>query len=309
MLGVLVVLIIAFSVASPYYLTRPNWLNTTSTATEVLLLALGQTFVIVSGGIDLSVGAVLGLSGMTAGWVMVRLAGADLVLVVGAGFAAALAVGLVAGLLNGWLIAYHHLPAFVVTLGMLGVASGLAELLNNGQPLSNIPAWVGTMGNTNLAGWLPIPVVVAAVLCALTGLTLAKTRFGTYTYAVGDNVGAAVRAGIPWQRHLLQIYTLSALLAATDGILVMARLAVASPAAGADDELSAIAAVVIGGASLFGGRGTILGSIIGTLIISVLLTGLIILNVPPYWQLVAVGTVLIAAVFVDQYARRLHPAT
>lgn len=305
---VLAALIVAFALWSPEFFGRLNWLNTSSTATEVLLLALGETFVIIAGGIDLSVGAVLGLSGMAGGWVMSDLMarGTPVALTVAAGFAAALAVGLAFGLLNGWLIARHGIPAFVVTLGTLGIATGLGDLVYNGQEISAIPAWVGQFGNTNLLGWIPVPVLIAAILCVITGLALAKTRYGSNTYAIGDSREAAIRAGLPWQRHLVKIYAVSGLLAGIDGVLVMSRLGAASPTSGVTDNLNAIAAVVIGGASLFGGRGKILGSIIGTLIISVLLTGLIIVNVPPYWQEVAVGVVLITAVYIDQYTGRRH---
>ena len=305
---VLAALIVGFAIWSPEFFGKLNWLNTSSTATEVLLLALGETFVIIAGGIDLSVGAVLGLSGMAGGWVMSDLlaGGTAVALTVAAGFTAALAVGLAFGLLNGWLIARHNIPAFVVTLGTLGVATGLGNLVYNGQEISAIPTWVGAFGNTNLLGWIPVPVLIAAVLCVVTGLALAKTRYGSNTYAIGDSREAAIRAGLPWQRHLVKIYAVSGLLAGIDGVLVMSRLGAASPTSGLTDNLNAIAAVVIGGASLFGGRGKILGSIIGTLIISVLLTGLIIVNVPPYWQEVAVGVVLIAAVYIDQYTGRRH---
>jgi ribose transport system permease protein len=305
---VLVALIVGFALWSPEFFGKLNWLNTSSTATEVLLLALGETFVIIAGGIDLSVGAVLGLAGMAGGWIMSDLmaGGTAVALTVAAGFAAALAVGLAFGLLNGWLIARHNIPAFVVTLGTLGIATGLGNLVYNGQEISAIPAWVGAFGNKNLLGWIPVPVLIAAVLCVITGLALAKTRYGSNTYAIGDNREAAIRAGLRWQRHLVKIYAVSGLLAGIDGVLVMSRLGAASPTSGLTDNLNAIAAVVIGGASLFGGRGKILGSIIGTLIISVLLTGLIIVNVPPYWQEVAVGVVLITAVYIDQYTGRRH---
>jgi ribose transport system permease protein len=303
---VLLALIVAFTVRSPAFFSRLNWLNTSSAATEVMLLALGETFVIIAGGIDLSVGAVLGLSGMSGGWVMAELtaAGTGTAATVAAGFVAALAVGLAAGLLNGWLIARHTIPAFVVTLGTMGVATGLGDLVANGQEISAIPAWVGTFGNKDLLGWIPVPVLITAALCVAAALALAKTRYGAHTYALGDNKDAAIRAGIPHQRHLLKVYAVSGLLAGVDGVLVLSRLGAASPTSGTTDNLNAVAAVVIGGASLFGGRGRMLGSVIGTLIISVLLTGLIIADVPPYWQEVAVGVVLIAAVYIDQYGER-----
>jgi ribose transport system permease protein len=305
--GVLLVLIVAFSIDSPYFLTRANWLNTSSTATEVLLLAVGETFVICAGGIDLSVGAVLGLSGTAGAWVMAHgfpgahgaAAGA-----VAAGFLAAIAVAGAFGLLNGFLVAWAGIPAFVVTLGTLGIATGFGYLLNNGQEISAIPASVATFGNTNLGGWIPVPVLIAAVITAWCGLLLAKTRFGAYALSIGDSREAVIRAGINHRRYLTEIYLLSGLLAGVAAVLVMARLGAGSPSSGATDNLNAIAAVVIGGASLFGGRGTIIGSVIGTGIIAVLVTGLVLINVPPFWQEVAVGAVLIAAVYIDQLRNR-----
>jgi ribose transport system permease protein len=293
--GVLLALIVAFSIDSPYFLTRANWLNTSSTATEVLLLAAGETFVICAGGIDLSVGAVLGFSGPPAG---------AAVGVVALGFAAAVLAGGAFGLVNGFLVAWAGIPPFVVTLGTLGVATGFGFLLNNGQEISAIPGSVATFGNTNLGGWVPVPVLITAVITIWCGLLLAKTRFGAYALSIGDSREAVVRAGVNDRRYLLEIYTLSGVLAGVAAVLVMARLGAGSPSSGATDNLNAIAAVVIGGASLFGGRGTIIGSVIGTGIIAVLLTGLVLVNVPPFWQEVAVGVVLIVAVYIDQLRNR-----
>jgi ribose transport system permease protein len=305
--GPLIALIIGFSIWSPYFLTRANWLNTSSTATEVLLLAVGETFVICSGGIDLSVGAVLGCSGTAGAWVMAHAFAATTgaaPLTVGVGFAVTVLIGGAFGLLNGLLYIWALVPPFVATLGTLGIATGVGFLLNNGQEISAIPSSVATVGNTNLGGWVPVPVAVTAVIAIWGGLLLAKTRFGAYTLSIGDSREAAVRAGINDRRHLVKIYVLSGLLAGVAGVLVMARLGAGSPASGATDNLNAIAAVVIGGASLFGGRGTVIGSVIGTGIIAVLLTGLILINVPPFWQEVLVGIVLILAVSVDQLRHR-----
>lgn len=307
--GVLVVIVVVFSVASGNFLTKANWLNTSSTATEVMLLAVGETFVIVSGGIDLSVGATLGLSGMVGGWVMAHFfatSGTPGGIVAAIGIIVAIGVGAAVGFVNGVLISRYDIPAFVVTLGTLGIGTGLADLVANGQEISLLPPAIGNIGNTNIAGWLPVPVLVTAVITGLAGVVLAKTRFGIFTYTIGDNREAAVRAGVDDRRHLLKIYVLAGVLAGVAGVTVMTRLSAAAPTSGANDELNAIAAVVIGGASLFGGRGTIVGSLIGTAIISVLLTGLIIVNVPPFWQLVAVGLVLIAAVYIDQLGPQLR---
>lgn len=301
--GVLIAIIIGFSIASPYFLTKSNWINTSTTATEVLLLAIGETFVMISGGIDLSVGAALGLSGMAGGWVMMHLLSGNAMsagLIITVGFAVTILVGLLVGLLNGVLVARFNIPSFVVTLGTLGICTGAADLIYHGQEISQLPASLGNIGNTNIGGWVPIIVLVALVLTVIFALILAKTRFGMYTYAIGDSPEAASRAGVASVRHLFKVYIIAGGLAGVAGATVMARLGAASPTSGSSDNLNAIAAAVIGGTSLFGGRGTVSGAVIGTAIISVLLTGLIIVNVPPFWQLVAVGAVLIAAVYVDQ---------
>jgi ribose transport system permease protein len=313
---VLLALIIGFSIASPYFLTQANWLNTTSTATEVLLLAVGETFVICTGGIDLSVGAVLGFSGMAGAWVMAHwfavTAGPDL-LSVSVGFAAGVVAGGAFGAVNGVLVSRTPIPPLVVTLGTLGIATGLGNLLDNGQEISNIPGSVTTFGNTNLGGWVPVPVLIAAVITLWCGVVLARTRFGAYTLSIGDSRESVIRAGINDRGHLFKVYLICGLLAGVAGVLVMARLGAGNPTSGSDDNLNAIAAVVIGGTSLFGGRGTIVGSVIGTFIIAVLVTGLVITNVPPFWQEVAVGVILILAVYIDQLhlghgrARRRSP--
>ena len=210
--GVLVLIVVVFSLASGSFLTRANWLNTSSTATEVLLLAVGETFVIVAGGIDLSVGATLGLSGMVGGWVMAHFfatSGTPGGIVTAIGIVVAIGVGALVGVVNGVLIARYDIPSFVVTLGTLGIATGLADLVANGQEISLLPATIGNIGNTNLAGWLPVPVLVAAVITVIAGLVLAKTRFGMFTYTIGDNREAAVRAGVADRRHLLKLYILS----------------------------------------------------------------------------------------------------
>ena len=305
--GVLLVIVAAFSIDSPYFLTRANWLNTSSTATEVLLLAVGETFVICSGGIDLSVGAVVGFSGTLGAWVMATgFAGAHgaAVFAVLVGFLAAILAGGSFGLLNGVLVARAGIPPFVVTLGTLGIATGFGYLLNNGQEISAIPGSVATFGNTNLGGWIPVPVLITAVITIWCGLLLARTRFGAYTLSIGDSREAVVRAGIKDRRYLVRIYLLSGLLAGVAGVVVMARLGAGAPDSGSTDNLNAIAAVVIGGASLFGGRGTVIGSVIGTGIIAVLITGLVLINVPPFWQEVTVGAVLIIAVYIDQLRNR-----
>lgn len=300
--GFLLLLIVGFGLKNHAFLSRASWLNTSNTGLEVLLVALGETFVICTAGIDLSVGAILGFSAMVGAWVMSHMAyshGAAVEVIV-VGFVVTLIVGMVIGAINGALVAWADVPSFVVTLGTLGMATGLALIINNGQEISSIPSSIAKMGNYNIFGWIPLPVLIGAIITVFCALLLGKTRFGRYTLSIGDSTEAVVRAGINHKFHLFKVYILAGLLSGVAGLIVMSRLGAASPTSGSTDNLSAIAAVVIGGTSLFGGRGTILGTVFGTGIIAVLLTGLIVINVPPFWQEVAVGAVLVAAVYMDQ---------
>lgn len=301
--GVLIAIIVLFGLRSHAFLSKASWLNTSNTGLEILILAIGETFVICTAGIDLSVGANLGFSAMVGAWAMSHFyssSSGSAVPIVVLGFLVALVVGTAIGALNGALIAWADVPPFVVTLGTLGIATGLAELVKNGQEISNIPSSIAKFGNTNIFGWIPVPVAIGVVVTVLAAISLRKTRFGSYTLSIGDSREAVVRAGINDKMHLFKVYVLAGFLAGVAGIMVMSRLGAASPTSGATDNLNAIAAVVIGGTSLFGGKGTVLGTVFGTGIIAVLLTGLIVINVPPFWQEVAVGVVLIAAVYVDQ---------
>lgn len=302
--SVLMVLLVIFAVLQPNFLSQSNWLNTSATATQLILLAIGQTFVIITGGIDLSVGAVVSLSGVTSAWVMgaamAPFSESNSLLATTVGVVTALGVGAAFGVANGLMVVRLGIPPFVATLGSMGVATGASLLITNGMSISDIPAPIGEFGRTNVLGWLPMPVLVTVVVAVLCAILLGRSKFGAHTYAIGDSPEAAVRAGIRTGSHLIRVYALSGLLAGAAGLLIMARLTVASPSAGSSYELNAIACVVIGGASLFGGRGTIRGSILGALIITCLISGLVVIAVQPFWQIIAVGLVLIAAVAIDQ---------
>jgi ribose transport system permease protein len=302
-LGVLALLIIIFGVAAPTLFTKAAWLSTSGYAVEYLILAVGQTFVIITAGIDLSDGAALGFSGMAGAQFMEHMinANSSSALTVIGGIAIMLAAGMAVGVLNGLLITRLKLPPFIVTLGTLTAISGATNLLTNGTEITTLPAFVTNLGTSSiLGGWLPIPVLIAVAVAVIFGLILARTRFGLRTYAIGSNEIGARRAGIRVDRHLVMVYAISGLLAGLAGLLVTANFSSASPIAGANDELYAIASVVIGGASIFGGRGTILGTVIGTAILSVLTTGLVLTNVAPFWQQVAIGVVVVSAVAVDR---------
>jgi ribose transport system permease protein len=298
--AVFVLICVVFGLAAQDFFSRLNWLATSEYAVEFLLLALGQTFVIATAGIDLSDGAILGFSAMVSAVVMSGLLN---------GHMSSIAVGTAAGAFNGLLITKLKLTPFIVTLGTLGMLTGGTYLLDDGNQVSNLPSQIGTIGTTIwLGGWLPAIVAVTAVFTILAWLLLSRTRFGLHTYVIGSNNMAGHRAGLNVDRHLIKVYALSGLLAGVAGMMVTAKFSLATPIAGANDELDAIAAVVIGGASLFGGTGTIFGTVIGTFIISVLVTGLVLLNVQPFWQEVAVGAVLIIAVVLDQLRRRIAEA-
>ncbi|MDQ0474552.1 ABC transporter permease subunit [Labrys wisconsinensis] len=270
-----------------------------------LLLALGSTFVIISGGIDLSVGFIMGLAAVVAAHVT-NFAGQSLppfaaMLV---GILAGLVIALGPGLVNGLLIAKLKVPPFIGTLGMYGVAKGVAYLLAGGTtvPVSN--AWFATLGNGRVYG-VPIVVIVAVLFVLAMHYLLSQTRFGQHTYAIGASEQAALRAGINVDRHKRRLYLLSALCAGLGGVLYAARFTAGAAQAGEPLLLDSIAAVVIGGASLFGGSGTILGTVAGALVIAVIQYGLVFINVEPFWQFVAVGVVIIISVLVDQTQRKL----
>ncbi len=267
---------------------------------EPLLLALGQTFVIIAGGIDLSVGFVMGLSTVLMAQA-IRLTepaiGGEMAFLLGV--AVALVGAALPGLVNGLLISRLRVPPFIGTLGMYGIARGAGYLAAGGTtvPVNNGPLFL--LGNGSVAG-VPAPVIVTAVVVLALHYLLSDTKFGQYTYAIGGNRQAAERAGIDVGRHTLLLYVLAALCAALGGIIYTARFSAGAAQAGEPLLLDSIAAVVIGGASLFGGSGTVIGTLIGALIVAVIQYGLVFINVVPFWQFIAVGVVIVVSVVVDQ---------
>jgi len=279
-------------------------------ATAPLLLALGQTFVIISSGIDLSLGFVMGLSSVIAAhasnyfaarWGLPPFAAMLAAILSGA------AIAVAPGLVNGLLIARLQIPPFIGTLGMYGVARGAAYLFAGGMtiPISN--DWYSAIGNGLVFG-IPVLVVLTAIACLIMHYMLSQTRFGQHTYALGASKPAANRAGIDIKALTLKLYLLSAVMAGIAGALYTGRFTAGAAQAGEPLLLDSIAAVVIGGASLFGGSGTIWGTIAGALVIAVIQYGLVFINVEPFWQFIAVGTVIIISVLVDQTQRRLMGA-
>ncbi|MFC4907142.1 ABC transporter permease [Actinomadura gamaensis] len=300
---VLAAMLVAFGVLRPHsFATSFNLLNMVGDAAILLLLAVGMTFVIITSGIDLSVGGVLVFSAVTAAKAM-EAVGAESGTALWIGPVVAVATGLAWGVLNGSVVAYGRIPALIVTLGTLGMSLGGALLITGGVDMrasSRLNLGLG------LDKWLGVPEIVwisAAVTVALAVL-LAQCRFGRHTYAIGSNTEAARRAGVRVERQLVKVYALAGLLAGLAGYLSLAKYGITGVSAHSTDNLQAIAAVVIGGTSLFGGVGTVLGTVIGVFIPAVLQNGFQILGVKPFWQQVVVGAVLIVAVYLDQWRRR-----
>jgi ribose transport system permease protein len=305
--GVLGLMVLIFGLINTQLFSKGAWLSISNFSVEYMLLAVGQLFVILTGGIDLSDGAILGFTGMVSGAVMQSMLGAHAgnVLTTAVGFAVALALGAFIGFVNGFLITRLKLPPFIVTLGSLTAVGAAPSLINGGTEVSNLPPQVGNIGTSAIGGWIYTTFLVAIVAAVIFGLLLHRTRFGLRTYAIGSNGLSARRAGVNVNRHLVWVYTISGFLAGLAGMMVTANFNVANPLSGQNDELDAIAAVVIGGASLFGGRGHMLGTVVGTMIISLLVTGLVLVNVNGAWTEVATGIIIVAAVAVDQVRLRL----
>ncbi|MCW2953052.1 MAG: ribose/xylose/arabinose/galactoside ABC-type transport system, permease [Conexibacter sp.] len=301
---ILLAVVIVFSLLRPAEFTSAdNARNVATDAAVLLVLGTGMTFVIITAGIDLSVGGVLVFSGVVGARAMNGMGGNDWgVLLVG--LAVCLASGFAWGALNGLLVAVARIPALIVTLGTLGMSMGAALLITGGVDERSVPYKLVTdVGTGRLFGQIPWLVVVAFAVALVGGVALALTRFGRYTYAIGSNAEAVRRAGISVPRHLIKVYGLAGLLAGLAGYLSLARFGTTTVGGHGTDNLNAIAAVVIGGTSLFGGIGTVIGTVIGVFIPAVLQNGFVIVGVQPFWQQVAVGAVLIAAVFFDQLRR------
>jgi ribose transport system permease protein len=300
----LVVLLVAMSVISDRFLTIDNGLNVLRQISINLCLSIGMTMIILSGGIDLSVGSVLALSSAVAagllknGIVLPRWSIALEFTVFGA-IVAGIAVGLAAGWVNGLVITRFRVPPFVATLGMLSIARGLTQLWTRNFPITNLGDELRFIGTGHSLG-VPMPVWISASLVLIFVVVTRRTRFGRYLYAIGGNERAAMLSGLKVDRIKRIVYMLGGGLAGVAGLLLAARLDAADPKVGIGYELDSIAAVVIGGTSLSGGRGSILGTVLGCLIIGVLNNGLVLLGVSPDWQLVVKGVVIVVTVAVDR---------
>lgn len=304
---VLVLLVAFFSILKPdNFPTEFNIRAMATNAAVLLVIAVGETFVIMSGGIDLSVGYVLLFSGVVAAQTMAAFgdptdAGLGIVVL---GVVMAVLSGLGWGILNGVLVAKGRVPPLIVTLGTLGMAWGLAQIISGGQDIRYIPSLLSSILGVGRVFGVPWLVIIAGAVAIVGAILLAFHRFGRYTLAIGSNKEAARRAGIPVDRHLIKVYAFSGMLAGVGGVMALSYFTTTTISGHANDNLNAIAAVVIGGTSLAGGVGTVIGTTIGVFIPAVLQSGFIIVGLQSFWQNVAVGAVLILAVYIDQVRRR-----
>jgi ribose/xylose/arabinose/galactoside ABC-type transport system permease subunit len=327
----LFVLVVFFSVTTSHFFDLYNFQSMGANVAIVLVLALGQTYVIITGGIDLSVGYVMGLATIVISMIMRQLIGYPLPVALLAGVAGGLSVGLIAGLFNGYMVAKLGITPFIATLGTYGIAEGLAYVLSGGPPVSIPIPGLGTLGNgyvaywhntlglglfsmpagvtgaevRNVHGYIPLQLLYAGALTVICSWLLSSTKFGRYVYAIGGNSKAALRAGIPVTRNLIKVYVLSSVMATTAGLMYVMRYTGGVANSGDALLLSSIAAIVIGGASLFGGEGRISGTLVGAIIIAVIQNGLVLYGVDPFWQYSAVGGVIILAVLSDQAKLRI----
>jgi ribose transport system permease protein len=296
MVVVMLLIIAYFSYRSAQFGTLDNLQAIGIAAAPFALIAIGQTLVILTGGIDLSVGSIIALSAMAAAatvknhpervWLCVLVA---------------MLVGLAAGSVNGFLVSKVNVPPFIVTLGMLATASGLAYVIGGGAPINGLPSNFGKIANTQILG-LQIPVLVMIAGVIVAALVMRRTSYGMRIYAVGGNPIAALIAGVKTKRILFSVYAISGTLAGLSGVMLASRVISGPPNLGSGYELDSIAAVVIGGASLLGGRGSIWGTALGLLLIQTLNNGLDILLVPSYWQSVIKGCLIVSAVAVDVWS-------
>ncbi|MDT8859262.1 ABC transporter permease [Alkalihalobacillus sp. MEB130] len=294
---ILILLIVLMSILTPHFLSTTNMINIVRQMSIIGIIAIGVTPIIITKGIDLSSGSLVALVSV----VVASFAQGDYPLIVP--ILAALGVGLLAGFINGTLVAKGMLAPFIATLGMMTAARGAAMLYSDGRPIGGISESFTFIGQGIVFG-IPVPVIIFAFVGLVTWILLNKTKVGRYVYAIGGNEQAAVTAGINVSRIKLMVYAYAGLLGGIAGMILTSRIASGQPQAGIMFELDAIAAAVIGGTSLFGGIGTVGGTIIGALIIGVMNNGLDLLGVSSYWQQIVKGAIIVAAVYIDSRKNR-----
>lgn len=299
----LVLLAAFFSFATTTFFTVDNLLTVALQTAIIAIIAIGMTYVIITTGIDLSLGSNMALAAIVSGIMMTN--GMPVWLSILGG----LLIGCACGFVNGFIITYGNLPPFIVTMGTMSIVRGICLVITNGIPISGLPKSFTFFGSGFLFGTddflgIPVAVLVMIVIAVIFGWILAKTKLGRYTYAVGSNFEAARLSGINTNRTLVTVYTICGLMAAAGGLILAGRIVSAQPTAGQGYEMDAVAASVIGGTSQLGGEGMILGTIIGAFVIGVLRNGLNLMGISSFWQQIAIGVVIIGAVYLDRIKRR-----
>ncbi|HKX30098.1 MAG TPA: ABC transporter permease [Blastocatellia bacterium] len=282
----------------PKFLTAGNLAAIARQTAVITIMAMGMTMVMVSGGIDLSVGSIVGFSGVLGAMAMQQ--GSPAV----AGTLVCIAVGAASGLFNGVAITALQIPAFIVTLGGMGIYRGLSLYISDGNAVVGLPATAGYLAEKNFLGFIPLPLLIVVAIALLIHFVLSQTRLGRYCYAMGSNIEAARYAGIRVSRYQIIYYSILGALSGLAGAIETSRTVTGQPNAGEGYELNVIAAVVIGGGSLSGGQGTVTGTIIGSLIMGVLANGGNLLQISPFIQKIVIGSVIVLAVTFDEFQRR-----
>lgn len=293
----LIVLVVALSVASPHFLTNTNLSSVVRQTAVINIMALGMTLIIVSGGIDLSVGAILAMSGLLGTMTM------EARYPILAGVLVGILTGGFWGFINGLLTTRLRINPFIVTLGTLGIVRGVTLIISNGLPVHNIPRGFSFLGEGNLLG-VPFVLWILLACAGIVHVIMEHTKLGRYAFAIGSNPDAAYYAGIPVAFHTTAVYAIGGLLTGLSGMIEASRLMTGQPTAGQGYELQAIAAVVIGGGSLRGGEGSVVGTLVGAFIMGLLSNGSDLLGISPYLQQAIIGAVIILAVSFDELRKR-----
>lgn len=289
----LVALVIVFTILSPRFFNYYNLTNILRQTSLNAVIAVGMTYVILTGGIDLSVGSILALSSAITCGLLKNSAPLTISIIIG------LSVGTLLGMFNGFVTIKWNIPPFIATFAMMTIARGLTLVYTNGQPITGLDEAFSFIGNGYI-GPIPVPIIITILIFIVAYYFLNNNKIGRYVYATGGNMQAAKLAGINTNKIILFVYSLSGLLASISGLILASRLNSASPTAGNGYELDAIAAVVLGGTSLAGGEGSLIGTLIGAIIIGVLNNGLDLLNVSPFYQSIAKGVVILLAIAIDR---------
>jgi ribose transport system permease protein len=308
LVAALVVVFIFLSIWSPFFLTPSNIANILKAVVVVGIASAGETVVIISGGFDLSVGSTMAAAGMVAAWLLESGAGIPIA------FLAAILMGILVGIVNGTIISYFHINPLITTLAMLSIVRGLAFVISGGREIViKEEAWTdigtGALFDQFFDPGIPLIVVIALATFVVIGVAMPRTPFGRYAYAIGSSIRAARLSGVAVNRWRLSFYILCGATAALAGLVLTARTGAARPAATTTFELDVITAVILGGASLSGGRGTLWGTLIGLLLIGVINNGMILSQIPAFWQLVVKGGILLAAVLYDEFRRQRRDDT